>query len=368
MVKHNYYFYYLFLINALINIINFVPRGLINERFSGAIMAILASIPIGVAFTFMLVKLMSKFPGEDLPQIFNANFKRSIASFLLILHGLLWYSAGLVTLLSFVDVTLRYISSDVQPFFIMLGFLVLVGLCIRATAESILYGLEVLIILNVPIIIYVLAKALLNPSFSWDAVMQIITYSWEAPSFQGIATGTFIFSGYLNLVIFNKAFKAIKVRHYWFLGLSGLVVLLITFLVPVGMHGTMGVTRHVYPWFSTADVLRTKNFIVERVLFMFYFTYLSLALISCIVHWHCAMVFFKGALPAMRTGKSRFRLEMVLLVLFAVGALYAQNLDQYSMDRIGLWFMDIRFCAEAILITCVFTAYRLFRRRRPRAS
>ncbi|MNK55261.1 Spore germination protein [compost metagenome] len=357
MVK-NKYFYYLFLINALINIINFVPRGLIAQRFNGAMMAIVVSVPLGLALMYLCVKMMNKFPGEGLPEIFNANFPKLVSKSMLFGHVLLWYTAGLITLISFVDVTMRYITADVSPALIMIGFLVVVCLAIRLTAESILYGLEVMILLNAPIIIYVLVKALLNPLFSWDAVMQVFTYSLKIPSYGTIADASFIFTGYLNLAIFNRAFNKIKLRHIWLIGITGFVVLLISVLIPIGYQGTIAVERHVYPWFSTADVLRTKNFIIERVLFFFYFTYLTLSLVSSIVHWHVALEMFKGVFTINEEKKRKIDPEWWMILIFCGTALLSMSTSQFFRDRAGLWFLDIRLVGEVILIGSVYLAHK----------
>ncbi|RUT30581.1 hypothetical protein EJP77_12195 [Paenibacillus zeisoli] len=357
MVK-NKYFYYLFLINALINVVNFVPRGLIAQRFSGAMMAIVISVPIGLLLMYLCIKMMSKFPGEGIPEIFNANYPKPVTKFMLFGHTLLWYIAGLITLIAFVDVTMRYITSDVSPLLIMVGFLVVVCLAIRVTAESILYALEVVIIINVPIIIYVLFKALLNPMFSWDAVMQVITYSLKAPSYGSISYATFIFTGYLNLAVFNRAFKKIRVRHIWMIGVVGFLVLIASVLIPIGYQGTIGVERHVYPWFSTADVLRTKNFIVERVLFFFYFTYLTLSLVSSIVHWHVALEMLKGVFLTEEKKKRKIDPEWWMILAFCIVAFFAMRTNQFFRDRAGLLFLDIRLAAEFFLIASVYLAYK----------
>ncbi|USB33999.1 GerAB/ArcD/ProY family transporter [Paenibacillus sp. YPG26] len=357
MVK-NKYIYYLFLINALINVINFVPRGLIAQRFNGAAMAIVVSVPIGLTLMYLCVKMMNKFPGEGLPEILNANFPRLVSKVMLFGHTLFWYFAGLITLVAFVDVTMRYITSDVSPLLIMVGFLVVVCLAIRLTSESILYGLEVLIVINVPIIIYVLFKALLNPMFSWDAVMQVITYSLKAPSYGAIAQATFIFTGYLNLAVFNRVFDKVRIRQLWLIGIFGFLTLVVTVFIPIGYQGTINVERHVYPWFSTADVLRTKNFIIERVLFFFYFTYLTLSLVSSIIHWHVALEMFKGLFTTKEKKKRKIDPEWWMILAFCAAALILMNTNQFVRDRAGLLYLDGRLIAEMILIFSLYLAHK----------
>ncbi|GGA29651.1 GerAB/ArcD/ProY family transporter [Paenibacillus physcomitrellae] len=362
MVKERY-FYYLFMINALINIVNFVPRGLINSSFGGAMMAIVIAIPLGVLMTFLFIKGMNKFPSQSLPAVFNAHFPKAISATALLLYASLWFTAGLITLISFVEVTLRYVSVDVEPTMIMLLFLAVVCLCMRINSESLLYGLEVLLCINFPLIVYILLKAILHPYFSWDAVADIFTHSIALPSYRDIATATFIFSGYINMAVFNQVFKPLQLKYLWLIGVLGALILLTTFLIPIGFLGTINVYRHVYPWFSTADALRTQNFIIERVLFIFYFSYLTLSLNSAIIHWHVALNLIKGAFTSRNKKETRSKSDWWIMGIFSAISLFVQTINQFKLDQLGLMFLSVRLCGEAALILSVFIAYRRSRRK-----
>lgn len=65
------YFYCLFLMNSLINIINFVPRELIDRRFDGALFSILIATVLGTLFVYIFTVLIAKFPGKGFPEIFT---------------------------------------------------------------------------------------------------------------------------------------------------------------------------------------------------------------------------------------------------------------------------------------------------------
>jgi spore germination protein KB len=64
----NRYWFYLILENMLVNVIVFIPHMLIEQRFDGMVQSILWGIPIGVAFIYLFMKSLSKFPGKDLPR------------------------------------------------------------------------------------------------------------------------------------------------------------------------------------------------------------------------------------------------------------------------------------------------------------
>ncbi|WP_138493659.1 GerAB/ArcD/ProY family transporter [Paenibacillus pinistramenti] len=352
------YFYYLFLINALLNIVNFVPKGLINGRFDGSMASIMVAVPLGLLFTYLFGKVMGKFPSTGVPEIYNQYLPKPLSLPLLLMFAVLWFIAGLITLLAFVEITLRYISMDVEPLTVLVLFLMVVCISMRINTESILYGLEVLLFLNFPIIGYILFKSLLNPQFNWNAVLEIVTHSAHWPSFGGVATATFVFSGYANLAIFNRVLKNVNFKLLWLLGISGFLVLLTSFLIPIGYLGTINVDRHVYPWFSTADVLRTKNFVIERVLFLFYFNYLMLSLASTILHWHISLNMIKGMFASKKRKKPKRSFDWWVIILFSGFTFAAQTANQFKLDQFGQLFLDVRFGGEGILILSVYLAYR----------
>ncbi|MBP2000721.1 hypothetical protein J2Z69_001752 [Paenibacillus shirakamiensis] len=367
MVK-NKYFYYLFLITALISVINYVPRSLIDRRFDGAMMSILISIPIGTVLLILFTKLMSKFPQQGLPEILNGNLSGFVSRPLLVLYSTIWFVAGLITILAFVDITMRYISSDVPSYIVILGFLLIICFSMRMRTESILYGLEVLLVLNLPLIIYYLLKGIFNPYFSWDAVRQMVTYLWDIPHYSSVAKSTFVFTGYINLAIFNRVFENLKVRHVWLISLTALVTLLIAFLMPIGFSGVEGISKHVYPWFTTADSLRTKAFIIERVLFLFYFTYLTFSLVSAITSWHITLELLKGAFQS-KQGKDQGKntkkvVDWACIIIFSGITLLMDNLNQYTMYKVGQIFLDVRLIGEIMLLATIFLVFRKLKRGR----
>lgn len=360
------YFYWLFLLNSLINIINFVPRQLIDNRFGGAQMSIVIAVVLGSLFIYLLMKLLGKFPGKGVPEIFGAAFPKPVVSVLVAFFSLLWCMAGIITLLSFVDITMRYISPDTGPYTIMLGFLIVVCLCIRLDSLSLLYGLEVMLGFTLPIILYSTVKALTNPDFSWDAVLQVITYSWHMPDIKSLAAATFTFSGYINMAIFNRVFGSLKLKHLWIISLEGFLVLILTFFVPIGYHGTVGVERHVYTWFSTADSIGIETFLIERMLFIFYFAYLSLSLVSVIIHWHVGKELMLSMFPSSRKKNTRIKRwrEYMILGLFGAATLSLMRMDQFQLNEFGVAFLYIRWAGELLMILLVFYCYLALRRRK----
>ncbi|WP_310551073.1 GerAB/ArcD/ProY family transporter [Paenibacillus glufosinatiresistens] len=359
MVKTRY-FYSLFLLNCLMNVIIFVPRTLVNARFQGALMSIVAASIIAPLFVYAFARLIRRFPRQGLPEILAGALPRPLAGALVFAFSLLWLLAGMVTLLSFVDITQRFISPDTGTYMVMAGFLVLVCLCCRLDPLSILYALETLLVVTLPIILYSLFKALSNPYFEWNAVLQMLTYAWHAPDFRCLSGTTYLFSGYVNLVIFNRVFKSFKPSHFWMFGVFGLLCLLLTYLIPFGFFGTEAVGHQVYTWFSTADSIRISSFLIERMVFIFYFAYLTLSLTSCIVHWHVALSMMTSLLPKRLISRPKRRVwaEAGILFLFSMIGLNLMRLNQYEVSRLGLWFLECRWYGEMALLALLFYCFR----------
>ncbi|WP_405104964.1 GerAB/ArcD/ProY family transporter [Paenibacillus sp. FSL K6-1217] len=365
MMANSRYFYCLFLMNSLINVINFAPRELIDARFDGAQSSILIAVGTGTLFIYLFTRVINKFPGQGLPEIFASALPKLLASPLIFIYAFLWYMAGALIMLSFVDITQRFISPDTGPYAVLFGFLTVVCLCTRIDSLSLLYGLEVTLGITLPLILYTTVKAVLNPDFSWDAVLQIMTHSLHAPDMNSLAAATFTFSGYINLAIFNRVFHGLKLKHLWILSLEGLLVLALTFFVPIGYHGTVGIERHVYTWFTTADSIRIEAFLIERMLYIFYFAYITLSLVSAIIQWHVGKELLLSLLPTT-TGAPKKKLwqEIIILVLFASGAFVLLQLDQYNLNMLGVFLLHIRWYGELLLILLLFWCYWIVRRRR----
>lgn len=366
----NKYFYYLFLLNATINLINYVPRILIMDRFDGALMSIAVSIPIGMLLMFTFVKLIQKFPGQGLPEIFRSVMPKWISGILLVLYGFGWYFSSVITLISFVDITSRYISPDVSPFIVLSGFLVVVALSARLDSESILYALEMILYITVPIIAYMSWRVFSSPYFSWDAVRQVMTHAWNMPNYKTMAAATYIFTGYINMVVFNRIFHRFRVRHIWAIGVASLLTLLISVLAPIGILGAAGAGAHVYPAFSTIDSLRIRYFIIERMIYIFFVVYMCLSLVNSIIHWHVGKELILGGLgfksDQTESLRKKRKMEWWVLLLFSLVIFVSSFfINQYILNDVAIVFLDVRLVGEFLLIALLFFA--VWRKRRKKA-
>lgn len=358
------YYYYLFLTNGLINIIAYVPRILIEHTFDGALSSIFLSLLISMGLIALQAKVLQNYPNAGFVEILSGTMPPLLIKLFLIQMVFLWVMAGSITLMSFVDITKQYISPEMPGPVVLLSFLIVVCWVCRFDAASILYGLESLLLIHLPFVLFFMWKTLGSPYFLKDAVIQAWTYLWHAPNFEAVSAATFIFSGYVNMVVFNRVFTnfRFKMRTLLLILLTGFSILMFTFLVPIGYQGVHGAQRHVFVWFSTADMLRIDLFLIERLLFLFFLIYISLSLISAIVHWHVGLDLLRSILPSPKTAKGEKWIGFIAVIAFALATAVFLPLNQDTIISYGRVYLNMRLIGEVGTLLLLLYAHR--RRRR----
>ncbi|WP_083536835.1 MULTISPECIES: hypothetical protein [unclassified Paenibacillus] len=354
------YFVYLFVLNGLINIINFVPRTLIDHRFGGALMSIFVAIVVGTVMLYVVTGTILKIPGVGLPELYTRVFPAWLKNALLGVNMAFWCAGGVITLLSFVDITQRFISPDVPQYLILTGFLVMVCGAALTSSRTVLFALEAILLLSLPMVIYFFIKSLLSSQFGWDAVISMFTHVWNRPNFTSVSGAVFIFTGYESIILLNRVLKPLPLRHLWMFPIFSFGVLLTTFLIPIAYHGTIGVAKHSYPWFTTADSIHIEFFVVERVLFVFYLMYLMMSLMNAIINWHVGVEMFKSFTHARSKRFGPERAGVVIVVLFAAATVWLKQLNEISFQQAGIYFLQLRFLAEFFYIAIFLYAVRRY--------
>jgi hypothetical protein len=166
-----------------------------------------------------------------------------------------------------------------------------------------------------------------------------------------------VFTGYINLVIFNRltgSYGAIKLK--WGIPLLGTLVLLTTFFIPIGIHGTIAVNDYIYIWPSTADSLRMEFGFIERVLFVFLLLYLNFSLVFICVTWHVGAELLKGIFtrrpgPVDPDVVHMSWLAWGLFLLFGVLMLLViRNYNEKELLHVSSIWFEIRYAAELVLV------------------
>lgn len=348
----NRYFLYLVLLNMLVNVIIFVPNILIQYRYEGAVMGVLIAIPIGVALNYILSTTINKFPEQGMPEII-ANSKHRWLKFIHFCSiQWIWFTAGLITLVGFIDILDRFINPEMPKIALLVIYLAAIFLIIQLPTDRVMYFLEIVLFLNTPLIAFIIFKAFTNDYLSWDSMLEVGTHIFERPSLKSIAAATYCFSGYTNLIIFNRLIKGrLKIWNFLAVFLLGIFNLFTTFFIPIGFHGSDGAQEFQYPWISTADSLRLVYSPIERVIFLFLMFYMSITLISISVHWHVSFELIKGTFKEKISKKKN-----LLILIFYAGCSVAGVifLNTILLNKITVYWMIVRLGFEIFFVVILF--------------
>lgn len=329
----------------------FVPHILIVHRFSGAMMSLVVAVPIGMTLLWFFTSSLSNFPGETIPDLMRRVLPKWVISSYVVFITVLWYLAGAFTLLSFAEITKRFLSPESSQFVILLLFVLLVVMVCPLKSKSMLHGLEVLFVFNTPIIALILLKSTFNQNMEWNAVFEVGTNLLTLPDWSSLAAATYIFSGYANLVMLNDSMRIqLKKRHYLYISIFGAGTLLTSFFIPIGLLGTYAVDRFVFPWVATADSIAMEYFFIERMLIPFLLLYLMISLVSAVVHWHVSYRLFIGLIKKPR----KWTKAAILCVLGGTVFVLQQLIhDEHLLFRFANLWMQVRLVSEIFIVVVV---------------
>lgn len=321
----NRYFLYLVLLNMLMNGIMFIPKILIQHRYDGAVMSTLIAIPISIVLNYTLGKSITKFPGKGLPEIFADSKYRWLTILHLGIMQLEWFIAGLITIEGFVDILSRFINPEEPRLTLLAIYLAAIFLIIQLPTQRVMYLLEVVLFLSTPFLGFIIFKTFTSEQLSWDSILEVGTHIFEMPNIFSIAAAAYTFSGFTNLIIFNRVIKGdLRIWNFLVVLIGGIFNLITTFFIPIGFHGSDGAQEYLFPWVSTADSLRLVYSPIERVIFLFLMLYIGIALMSISVHWHVSLELAKGIFKEKKQDKpiktwmilAGFTICSVLTVIF----------------------------------------------------
>lgn len=352
----NRYFLYLIILNMMTNTIIFVPKILIEDRFDGAVMGMIVALPLGLFFTIATVKLLGKFPEQGLPELLNSSFGKKFKTAVLVSLACIWFSAGLITLLGFIDILNRYINPEIKKIYLVLPFLVAVLFVIQMTTQKVMYLLELVLFINTPLIGFIVFKAFTSDYMNWNSIFEVGTHLFAFPKLNAIAASSYAFSGYANALIFNRLFKGkIKARNFVAIFFLVLFNLFTTFFIPIGIHGADGVGEYLYPWIATSDSLRMIYGPIERVIFIFLMFYLSITLLSVSVHWHVSLEFLKSLSP---TGLTSKQIGIIMGALAAISMIAVYSITALQLIKIAGYWLQLRVPVEILFILLLFITAR----------
>jgi hypothetical protein len=361
------YFYYHVIYVGMINVMLFVPLTLVQNRFDGAVSAMAIAVVLGTLLSYLTISLFLRFPGMGYAEIIKSYFPHGVAVVILIGAALIWFLAGMLIIYSYSSTIQQFFNPDMNPYlFLLLMTMTGVWAASRCT-RSVQFAQEILMIMCAPLILMILFKAIFSPYLDWDAIRVTAGYIRTPPSFVSLCAATFVFAGYNTLGIFNRLLTAdSKIRFRWIIPLFCTFFLLVSFFIPIGFHGTVGVGKYLYLWSVTADSMIMEYGFVYRVLYVFLLLYTALSLMFAMNTWHTAMEFLKACHPKHKprteeypTPAANWWITLSFAGLTIVYALWTNEQRNQSVNQNWLivrMFVDIS--------TFVLLGWFVFRRKR----
>jgi len=354
------YFFYLFLICMLINTIFFVPRILLEEREGGAIMALAAGTVVGTLLAVVFTWAIQQFPGEGAAELFSRLMPAWIRIPLLLFFSGMWAIAGAIILIAFSFITNRYLSPETGHTLLLLCFCGLSSWAATRRPLTIINVLEVTILVNLPVVLFIMYKSVSHPLLSLDSVKLYTDYIPQMPSWTALAAATYPFTGYINLAVYNRLYKELRIRHLWLIPLVGSAILFVSFFIPIAIMGAESVDDYLYTWIATADTIRMELGFIERVVYLFLFIYIGFSLLFVTVTWNIAILLIRSCFPAWFERSERHKTwtswSIALLIALATGVSGALSNDKALIGFTKGW-LAIRLGAEVLIVTLVVWAY-----------
>lgn len=355
------YFFYIVFINSIANTIIFLPRILLPNRYEGAIMAIIFSIPLGTLLLYFFSKPMMKFPRKIFSEILELAFSRPVQIIIVLLYCPAWYFSGALMLSATLEITNRFIDPHTSEYLILAAFVALIIFAIRTEGATVLYVLEIFMLFIVPMILFIYIKAIINPFFSWDACRETVTHSLTFPQLTSFAATSYVFTGYTDMIIFNRAFKGkFELKYLWLFPVFELVLLLFAFFIPIGFLGTQEIVSLNFPWITSSDCISIKTGVIERTLFIYLLVYLITSIINIIVHWYVSFELFRGLFQTQFKFKKMKIVNWFILGVFAVVPFIYISFISEETDLVirDMWLIIRLFLEICLVILLNFIAYK----------
>ncbi|VDG96601.1 spore germination protein (amino acid permease) [Lysinibacillus sphaericus] len=330
------FLYYLIFTNMMAIITTPVPRILLVQSADGAIGSMLIGIAAGMLFTYITVKFFIQFPGRDLIELLQAYTSSWVRIPVTIYFALIWFVAGVITLIMTVFLLITFLTPEMSIYTITLSILVTVFFGVLLKSKSVLFTLEIVFILMIPIGVIMFFKLYSSSELDWNQVSLSIMHINQMPKYSSLVATFFTFLGCSNLIIFNRYFKEKqKVSNLSLvaIGAFGVLMLVTSYFIPIGLSGFDQIDQFIFPWTSSADAVRMKFGIVERVVFIFMFLFVTIAFVSIIIHWHVSykLILSIYRLKSLQVKQQNFTPFLVVLVFSIIGLWLTVQLTQYEL-------------------------------------
>jgi len=355
--------YYLIFVTMFANIIATVPRILVIEKEKGVILSMIAAVFVGIIFTYYVIQLFNKFSGQTLPDILKSYSPKWFYIPVILYFAVTWFIAGIITLITYVFLFTTFVSLETSLIVTALAFVIIISFGMLMKSGSVLYTLEIVFVLLLPVIVFLFIKIITDENLEWDFIQVAMMNINTTPSYRSFTAASYLFIGVVNIVIFNSFFKeklTFGFKQMTIISTVGALVLFITYFIPIGFNGFEQIEHMNFPWVSTSDSVRMKYGVIERVVFIFIITFLGISFLSLLVHWHVSLKLFESILHFNKLKwKNKNWTSYFFVILFGVVSIYLVSIiDEFELFKYASIFYNTLPIFYFILFLSLFVAKR----------
>lgn len=353
------YYYYLVLINMIANVIASVPAILLHFHDDGAVSAMIIAVFAGTFLVFSYTRFFNNFPGMTLPELLQKTTAKWFYQPFILILALTWFIAGMITLITYTFLLIRYLTPEMPIIQICLSILLAVIFGCLMKTDRVLYTIEIILLLTVPLTIFIFIKAYTSENLRWEFVKEAALYFNQLPNLEAFSACFFLFLGSANLIIFNRFFKNKQnfgIKQIVLTIVISMMTLFTTYFIPIGFNGVESIGELVYPWITTSDSLRMKFSLIERVLFIFILFYLGIAFLSILIHWHVSIELLKYVFNFEKIKFKGVKFGVFLPIPFYIGIplYFVLLLNENQLFRFSSVFYNILIIFFPIMLILFF--------------
>lgn len=342
----NRYFHYLVITPMVGSVVLAIPSLLFEMSKKGAIVSMVISLFVGLAFIFFITKFFNKYPGRGFPELLKQRTPRWFSFFILYMISLIWFSLGLQTLVGYSFLLKRFLTPNIEISWIAITFLLFISYGILMESKSILYLVEVILFINLPVILFIMEELITSKGLKWDYIRKSAMYFFHAPNYLAFSASLFLFLGATSLIIFNREFKKkqkITFLQLVFLGVLGAGALFAAYFIPIGYNGFDHIQYITFPWLLTADSMRVSLAFLERVMYIVLLLYLAIAFLNIIIFWHVSLETLKSIIWLKRFKWRKHNLTPYIIVLgfWVISLLVINFMSEYQFIQYFSYLVNI---------------------------
>jgi len=359
----NRYFFYNYFIVCFTNLMLLIPYFLTADRYGGAVMSIVLSPIFGYIFLYMFTSSLSKFPGKALPEIFSLFYPKWIVNIVMVYKAVLIGIAGALVISTYAVIITSFLNPNANQYVMLMLLLIVCAYAATRSTVSIAFILEISLLLSLPVIAFVMYKTINNPLMNWDAIHVIANHVDHMPTLLSFACASFVFTGYLNMGLFNRILPPnFKFKYIWSYPIIAFIVLVITFFVPIGIHGTETVSQYIFLWSATADSTRMMYGFIERMLFVFLIVLINISLTFTMVGWHMVIEYIRTIIPNNVVNpdekKAPLRSYIIAGCIIIITFVTMLKVTDDLMLKFTAYFLIFRLFSETLTTTWIFILSR----------